>query len=932
MSGIRSFMGWTHVPDMDSSNPSDDNPYAGPKAPVPNKESVQMPTEEWLCKKIGKLNLTLIEGYPSRTAEAGHLSMDQYLRPPRSQNKWYGLYPGQASDSSTVSSWNTGPSKPNSSFGRISRKTGMTSIPPASRRISQDTLRKWEKSARICNQAASFNRCLFKVQQEMQSQLKTIHGESKGKGSKKMSEASDELQFIMTFNSSITQAAAKVMEHLTDFVFITMGNSTLARRDAYLSHLKNGIKPDTFATLRTASLQIGTLFPDSIIKRAEEEISHYDSKGQSAAYGRGKACYHPYERPDTKKSESRSEGKQERPAWKNIGRRQFKRGRGRSTNFSSRSAKGQQSYKWQSLFNPVPRETAGREQHSRTDFELFECKLKCCQPCHFCSQAFPKERSKSRDSRLSLHKARIKICEQCFLCHSIVLCQSCSMCPKCCSKSACRGQTSNFLANLAGSRCWSEGGSNFERGLHPPLPDPATSHKVSLSCKLLCQSSQEQLPVRGITSAYGQKRRRAGPQPNIAGFLQPVISSPKTQPQVETHFRPEQVKPFPQGRKIQNGDTGNHQDIPPTRGVGHLNRLQRCLLPYTNTGTVQEISEIPCRGPDIPIQGSTLWPVHGTPGVHCGSKGGEADGHAPGYKDPPIPRRLVGEGQIPPGLSPTYSGSCRIMPKTWLAGEFGKVGTGAQADFDFVGYRFDLKAGRVRPTQDRWQNLQEKILEILSLPTCLVRQFMSLVGLLSHREASSPRPTSYEAHTVAPQKQLAGTRVPRKDYSNPQGSSSPLTLVVGRGKCSHRPTITPKKICSANLYRCIKRRVGRSLRRAHRQRVLVSARKQHAHKLPRAKGSFSSLEAVSRPLYRQDSSSSNRHYGGVLHKQRRGYEVRPSLCSTLENYNLVHQEAGDSQGTAHPRQAERSSRQVIQAGPDHSNGMVPPPRGFPSDL
>ena len=172
-----------------------------------------------------------------------------------------------------------------------------------------------------------------------------------------------------------------------------------------------------------------------------------------------------------------------------------------------------------------------------------------------------------------------------------------------------------------------------------------------------------------------------------------------------------------------------------------------------------------------------------------------------------------------------------------------------------------------------------------------------------------------------------------KDYSNPQVSSSPLTLVVRRRKCFQRPTITPNKICSANLYRRIKRRVECSLRRAHRQRVLVSARKPHAHKLPRAKGSFSSLEAVSRPLCRQDCSSSNRqHYSSVLHKQRRGYEVRPSLCSTLENYNLVHQEASDPQGTAHPRQAERSSRQVIQAGPDHSNRMIPSPRGFPSDL
>ena len=108
----------------------------------------------------------------------------------------------------------------------------------------------------VCNQAASFNRCLFKVQSDMQTQIKTICGESKGKGSNKATEATEELQFLMDFNASITQAAAKVMEHLTDFVFITMGNLTLACRDVYLNHLKNGIKPDALAALRTGPLHI----------------------------------------------------------------------------------------------------------------------------------------------------------------------------------------------------------------------------------------------------------------------------------------------------------------------------------------------------------------------------------------------------------------------------------------------------------------------------------------------------------------------------------------------------------------------------------------------------------------------------------------------------------------------------------------------------
>ena len=62
------------------------------------------------------------------------------------------------------------------------------------------------------------------------------------------------------------------------------------------------------------------------------------------------------------------------------------------------------------------------------------------------------------------------------------------------------------------------------------------------------------------------------------GVFQPTIFSPKAQQQTETYLRSEQTESFPQGEEIQNGDTGNHQDVPPTKGVGHLNRFQRRLL------------------------------------------------------------------------------------------------------------------------------------------------------------------------------------------------------------------------------------------------------------------------------------------------------------------------------------------------------------------
>ena len=157
------------------------------------------------------------------------------------------------------------------------------------------------------------------------------------------------------------------------------------------------------------------------------------------------------------------------------------------------------------------------------------------------------------------------------------------------------------MANLAGSGCWSESSSNPQRGRHHPLSDLAELVKVTDHHKLLCQSSQEPLPVGGITSAYEQKCSRPSTKSEISGFLQPTLFSSKAKQLLETHSRPEKTKSFPQGGKIQNGDTGKHQDLPPVRGVGYLNTLQGCLLPHTNTGTVQEISKISHPGSDIPV-------------------------------------------------------------------------------------------------------------------------------------------------------------------------------------------------------------------------------------------------------------------------------------------------------------------------------------------
>ena len=58
--------------------------------------------------------------------------------------------------------------------------------------------------------------------------------------------------------------------------------------------------------------------------------------------------------------------------------------------------------------------------------------------------------------------------------------------------------------------------------------------------------------------------------------------------------------------------------------------------------------------------------------------------------------------------------------------------------FEFVGYKYDLSQGLVLPTQSRWESILQKLGAILSKPSCRVRNFMSLIGLLTATENQVP--------------------------------------------------------------------------------------------------------------------------------------------------------------------------------------------------
>ena len=109
-----------------------------------------------------KLNLTVAEGYPSKSSEPAGLFRDQFVKTPR-PFKWYDMHVDKKEcDRATVCSWSPEPAKLNSTFSRVARRNLPTA--PPSRALNQDILRRWERAAReqsiLCNQAAGLSRCL----------------------------------------------------------------------------------------------------------------------------------------------------------------------------------------------------------------------------------------------------------------------------------------------------------------------------------------------------------------------------------------------------------------------------------------------------------------------------------------------------------------------------------------------------------------------------------------------------------------------------------------------------------------------------------------------------------------------------------------------------------------------------------------------------
>ena len=363
---IRSFIGWHHIPAFEtdySESDKSNNPWKGKNPRKLTRISVAMPPDDWLCQKLERLNLTVAEGYPSRSQDSAGLKRDQFIKVPKSQEKWYKMHllksDGPHRPGRSVFNWRNTEAKVNSQFPRITKASAYPSTGPPSRPIAQEALRRWERAARedsyIINHAAGFSRCSTELQDKMSQNIALLCSRlNKGKAPKDVSSALNDRHDLMTFHQRVSMAMGTSLQHLADSLFVHMSNMILLRRDSYLDFVKPGVKQDTMNLLRNAPMFGYGLFPDAAIMSAEQDIQKHETS--SVAQGprpgasqhtswRGSHRYRPYDRKDRKPATSSEQvSQQQHQPWRQFSRSRS-RGQGRGSNPHFSKSKSCKPYK-----------------------------------------------------------------------------------------------------------------------------------------------------------------------------------------------------------------------------------------------------------------------------------------------------------------------------------------------------------------------------------------------------------------------------------------------------------------------------------------------------------------------------------------------------------------------------------------------------------
>ena len=186
---------------------------------------------------------------------------------------------------------------------------------------------------------------------------------------------------------------------------------------------------------------------------------------------------------------------------------------------------------------------------------------------------------------------------------------------------------------------------------------------------------------------------------------------------------------------------------------------------------------------------------------------------------------------------------------------------------------------------------------------------------------------SHEALSVSSQGALKISSVTGQPPSLDRNHFCIPRLVAKSHKRDERCTPSSQRPQHPTLYRCLKRRLGRSLRTKLYKGSVVKA----IHKCSRVEGSLSGPSKLQGPVSEPNSVGCNGQLNsGSLHKQSRGNSLSRDVRSPVEDNDMVSSLPDNIKSQTHPRVSD--GRLSVQVEPSAVNRMVTASAGVPSDL
>ena len=368
--------------------------------------------------------------------------------------------------------------------------------------------------------------------------------------------------------------------------------------------------------------------------------------------------------------------------------------------------------------------------------------------------------------------------------------------------------------------------------------------------------------------------------------------------------------------------------------MGHLYRPHRRLPSHPHSASLTKVPLVPPQRRLLPVHQPSVRPSYSPLDLHQCSEGGQTFGLATGNTHSPIPGRLAGSRPLQGGVPETNPKVVEPNPGFRFYSELQEVRTGTFPEVRFSGLplfaRFGACQAHARQVDEASGYVPSPLVEVCyQCKDSYVHHWITCVN----GEDSQTGQDAYETFSMASQDSLEISDA--SGYSNPLESEDDTTrgMVVRPQKRATRRVSPPKGTRKTDLYRRLKRRLGRALRSRLNRRGLVSHRKSSPHQPFGIKGSSPSATVLQDHLQEQSRSHCvGQHIRSVLHQQTGRHEIRRTLRSNVENSDMVQSQQRHTQSKTHTRIPQCDSGWPLKEEPDPKHRVVPFSTSFQTNI